>query len=171
MSLEPKLPNLNLPAIRNLPMIPGIGCAGGNATSYLGAQFGGLPDLQAVLHIKALKKHYEDMMLTLIEGYVPAALRAPVWAMRVANYTTYVANLVAEANALITGVMAEINGSLAFINSKIGELNAAKTALTNIPADARSKVQTKMIQRYNRYLGELDAQSNRLQSTLTCIGL
>jgi hypothetical protein len=171
MSLAPKLPNFNLPAIRNLPTISGVGCAGGNATSYLGSQFGGLPDLQAVLHIKALKKQYEDMMLTLIEGYVPAVLRQPVWAVRVASYDTYVANLVAEANTLINGVMAEINGSIAFINTKVGELNTAKNQLLSIPLDARTKVQAAMIERYNRYLGELDAQVNRLQSTLNCIGL
>ncbi|OLE54597.1 MAG: hypothetical protein AUG51_07375 [Acidobacteria bacterium 13_1_20CM_3_53_8] len=171
MSLVPKLPNVQLPTIANLPTIPGVGCVSGSATIYHGTQFGGLPSLQSVLHIKALKKQYEDMMQTLIEGYVPAALRAPVWAVRVANYTAYVASLVAEAEALINNMAAEISASIMFIDSKISELNAAKTLILNMPANARSKVQVAMLQRYNRYLGELERQSARLQSTLSCIGI
>jgi hypothetical protein len=171
MSLEPELPNLELPGIRDLPAIPGVGCAGGSATTFTGSQFGGLPDLQAVLHIKALKKQYQDMMATLIEGYVPAAARQPVWAVRVANYVTYVASLVEEANALIQGIMAEVNASIAFVNGKISELNAAKNDLLSVPAETRSLVQAAMIERYTRYTGELQAQAGRLQSTLDCIGV
>lgn len=170
MSLAPKTPPINLPTIRNLPTIPLIGCASGDATSYFGNQFGGLPDLESILHMKARKKYFEEMIETLIEGYVPAIPRQAVWAVRVAGYTNEIANLITEINTLIAAVTAYVNSALGFVNDRIDELNSAKNDLLSIPEDTRSKVQQKMIERYDKYIGRLEAQATRLQLTLTCIG-
>lgn len=170
MSLEPKLPPASLPTIRNLPTIPLIGCAGGDAHSYFGDQFGGLPDLEAILHMKARIRYFQEQVDMMIEGYVPAALRQPVWAIRVEDYLEEIATLTAEVASLVGAITDYVNSSLGFINDKVNELNDAKAALESIPEDARSKVQQKMIERYDKYIGRLEAQAGRLQATLTCIG-
>jgi hypothetical protein len=170
MSLAPKLPPVTLPEIRNLPTIPLIGCAGGDAHSYFGNQFGGLPDLESILHMKARIRYFQEQVEMMIEGYVPAIPRQVVWAIRVEQYLEAIANLTAAITASITAITDYVNASLGFINDKINELNDLKAALESVPEGLRSKVQQKMIERYNKYLGRLATQATRLQSTLECIG-
>ena len=83
---QPKLPSLSLPTIRSLPTIPFVGCAGGDGTTYLGDQFGNLPDLQAALHAKALKKALVEQVYALVQGQLPDPARR---AIRRASRATY----------------------------------------------------------------------------------
>lgn len=165
----PKLPSLNLPQVRGLPSIPGVGCAGGDANAFFGEQFGGLPDLQSVLHLKSLKKHYEEMIATLVEGYPPSVVRQVAWAARVAEYTNHVAELLGKLNALVGGMNAEINANIQAVNLAKDEVQGMLDGILQVPAERRSAVQRLMSQRYQQYLGELDAQAARLQATLTCL--
>lgn len=167
---QPKPPHLNLPNIRSLPNIPFVGCSGGNATSYIGQQFSGLPDLKTVLHIKALKKSLEEQIYALIQGQLPVIPRAPVYAARAAQLTSEVAQLVSTMTTVISQIQGEINGAISAVNGKIGEVNAAKAAIQSIPVSARTATQQLAIQRYSEYAGELNAQVGRLQQTLSCLG-
>jgi hypothetical protein len=166
---QPKLPHLPLPHIRGIPNIPHVGCSGASGTSYLGEQFGNLPDLHAALAMKNLKKAIEEQIYALIQGELPDAVRPPVYAARAAQLINEVAELVQTLNQVIAGVIAEANASINFINGKINDINAAKNTVLAIPAGARSAVQRLALQRYNEYLGELNAQVGRLQTTIGCI--
>lgn len=165
----PRLPHLPLPNVRGLPNIPHVGCAGGSATTYLGEQFGNLPDLNAALHIKNLKKTLEEQIYALIQGQLPDPTRPPVYAARAAQLVNEVAELVQMLNQVIADATAEANAAINFINGKINDINAAKTAVLTIPAGARSAVQRLALQRYEEYLGELNSQVGRLQATIECI--
>jgi hypothetical protein len=166
-----KLPHIPLPNIRSIPMIPGVGCAGGNTTTLIGEQLGNLPDLDAVRHIKDLKRYLAEQIETLIEGYVPAAQRQPVWAARVERYVQRISELLEGMNELISGVVAETNASINFVNGKIGELNAARSEALSLPEAARSAVQRLALERTNEYISELNQQKSRLESTISCLAL
>jgi hypothetical protein len=164
-----KLPNIPLPQIRSLPHIPFVGCAGGSATTFIGEQFGDLPDMATVLHIKALKKSLEEQIYALIQGELPDALRPPVYAARAAQLVAEVLEIVATLNTIIGGVIGEAEAAISFVNGKIGEMNAARAAIMNIPPTARTAAQRLMLGRYNEVATELNGQISRLQSTITCI--
>lgn len=66
-------------------------------------------------------------------------------------------------------VTAEVNAAVTLINSRKNELETARGELLAISAEARSKTEALMIERYDQYFGELDAQASRLQSTLSCL--
>lgn len=165
----PKLPHVTLPTVRGIPSVPHVGCAGGSATSYLGQQYGNLPDLHAALGIKKLKKALEEQIYALIQGQLPDATRPPVYAARAAQLANEVAELVATLNQVIGDVTAETNAAIAAVNGKIAELNTAKSAIEAIPQAARSAVQRLMLERYQRYVGELNDQATRLATTMACI--
>lgn len=165
----PRLPHLTLPTVRPIPTIPHVGCAGGSGTTYVGAQFGNLPDLHAALAIKKLKKALEEQIYALVQGQLPDLTRPPVYAARAAQLVNEVAELVQTLNQVVTGLIAEANAAINFVNGTINDINAAKAALETVPEGARNAVQRLMMQRYERYLGELNAQVGRLQSTITCI--
>jgi ElaB/YqjD/DUF883 family membrane-anchored ribosome-binding protein len=165
----PKLPRLGVPQIRSLPQLPNVGCAPGNATSFVGNQFGNLPDLNAVLQIRALKKALEEQIYALIDGQLPQIARAPRYAQRAAQVTQQVAQLVAALNQILAAANAEAQAAVAAVNSKIGEVNTAKNDILSIPESARSTAQRRMLMRYNEYVGELNGQIARLESTLGCL--
>jgi len=166
---EPRLPHITLPNIRAIPTIPHVGCAGATGTTYVGAQFGNVPDIGAALAIKALKKSLEEQIYALIQGELPQPARAPIYAVRAAQLADEVAEVVATLNGLIAGVTAEANAAIDFVNGQIAGVNQAKNALEEIPEGARDVVQRLMIERYTRYAGELAAQAARLESTIECI--
>jgi hypothetical protein len=164
-----RLPHLPLPNIHALPTIPSVGCAGGNGATYIGEQFGDLPDLNAISHIKALKKSMDEQIYALIKGELPDAARPAVYAARAAQLVSQVASLVSLLNTLTTSVTAEAQASISFCNAKIAEMNQAKSALQNIPESARTNVQRLMLTRYNEYASELNGQIARLNSTIDCV--
>jgi hypothetical protein len=166
---EPKLPHVSLPAIREIPIIPHVGCAGAQGTTYVGQQFGNVPDIGAVLAIKALKKALEEQLFALLKGELPDIPRAAAYAARLVQLTAEVAEIVATLNNVVANVMSEVNAAIEVVNTKVEELNMAKDQLLAIPENARSAVQRLMIERYTRYFGELNAQAGRLQSTIECI--
>jgi hypothetical protein len=166
---QPKLPNLNLPAIRNLPTIPHVGCSPGDGNSYAGRQFGNAPDLNSILQIKGQKKSLEEQIYALIQGELGQIPRAPIYAARAAQLTDEVAELVDTMTSIVDEVTNNVNDSIAYIDQQIATVDQAKNALLAIPAGARSAVDRLMIERYGRYAGELNAQKTRLQSTLDCL--
>ena len=72
-------------------------------------------------------------------------------------------------NAVIGGVTAEATAAIDFANGRVADLNQAKSEIESIAPAARDAVQQLLIERYDRYLGELDAQVERLESTIECI--
>jgi ferritin-like metal-binding protein YciE len=166
---QPKLPHVTLPNIRNVPVIPHVGSAGAQGTTYVGTQFGNLPDLHAAIAIKTLKKSLEEQVYALIQGELPQLARAPIYAARAAQLVNEIADVVATLNDVIAGVTAEANAAIAAVNGKVADLNAAKAALEGIPAGARNAVQQLMIQRYTRYASELNAQVGRLNTAIATI--
>jgi hypothetical protein len=165
----PKLPHVALPNIRSIPTIPHVGCAGAHGNSYVGSQFGNVPDIGAVLAIKAVKKALVEQMFALLKGELTDIPRAAAYAARLATITDEVADITATLNSVVTAVTNEANAAITAVNAKVTELNTAKAALEAIPVGARNAVQRLMITRYTRYVGELNAQAGRLQSTIECI--
>lgn len=167
---QAKLPSINLPAIRSIPSIPGVGCVGASGSSYLGQQFGNVPDVLAAAHLRALIKAYTDQIFALIKGELSDVPRAIAYAAKAAELAQYVIDLTTELNQVIGDVVGEVTGTINFVNSKIEEVNTAASLIEAIPQEARSKLQNLALSRYNEYLQELNQQIARLQSTVTCIG-
>jgi len=167
---QAKLPNITLPTIRSIPSIPHVGSAGASGTTYIGEQFGNLPDLHAVLHIKTLKKALEEQIYALIQGKLPDPARPIPYDARALQLVDEVAELASSLNDVVAGVMAEVNAAIDFVNGKIAEVNAAKAAIESVPQGARDAVQQLMLQRHDRYAHELTAQAGRLESTIESIG-
>jgi hypothetical protein len=165
----PKLPIGNLPTVRVPVDIPSVGCPGSAGTSYVGQQFGNLPDLHTALHLKALKKAMEEQIYALIQGELPVLARAPIYAARAAQLVSYVAALVSTLNSVVDGVTGEVNAATGFINNKVAELNGLAAGIEGVPASARTAAQRLALTRYEEYVGELNAQSTRLQSTMACL--
>lgn len=165
----PKLPSVTLPSIRGLSNIPGVGCPGALGTTFVGEQFGNLPDLQVLAHIKSLKKAMEEQIYALIQGQLPFITRPPVYAARAAQLIAYVAQIIAALNQIVGGIIAEVNAAVGFIQQKRSELNSALSIVMAIPASTRTAAQRLMLQRYREYVGELDAQKMRLLSSISCL--
>lgn len=166
---QPKLPHVALPNIRSIPTIPFVGCAGATGTTYIGKQFGNVPDVGAALAIKALKKALEEQIYALVQGQLNDIARPPVYAARAAQLVNQVAEVVATLNTVVADVTAEATAAIAIVNAKAAELSSAMALIEGTPAGARSAVQNLLLERYARYTGELDAQAGRLQSTIECI--
>jgi len=166
---EPKLPHIHLPEIRLPVHLPRVGCPGADARSYIGEQFGNLPDLKDALHIKHLKKILNDHIYSLIKGQLPTILRAPLYYEKALDLIQHIAELISVLNQVIAQCLAEYNATIAFINQKKSELQSSITELEAIPGNARLAVQKLAIQRKQEYLGELDQQVTRLQTSITCL--
>jgi len=166
---QAKLPSIPLPSIRNIPNIPGVGCAGGDGTSYLGEQFGNVPDVLAATHIRGLIKTCEDQIFALIKGELPDIPRAIAYAQKAAELAEYVTSLLSTLNESIGSIVGEAQASINFVNQKIQEVNSAKSQILAVPEAGRTAVQRLALSRYNEYAQELNAQIGRLQSTIGCI--
>jgi hypothetical protein len=166
---EAKLPDLPLPAIRLPVHLPRIGCPGADARSYIGEQFGSLPDLYDALHIKHLRKIINDQIYALLKGQLPTPLRKPLYYEKALDLIQHIAELIAVFNQVIGQVIAEYNATIAFINQKKGELNQKIAEIGGIPGGSQTAVHRLALQRYNEYIGELDQQVSRLGTSVTCI--
>jgi hypothetical protein len=165
----PKTIHVAIPTIR-LPIdIPFVGCTGGSAKTYVGKQLGNLPDLATMLHIRTILKALQEQIYALIQGELPDVLRAPVYAARAAQLIAQVASIISTINDVITRVLAEVNAAITFANQKIAELQTLANQFASIPESALTLAQQLMMQRYQEYTGELNAQIGRLQSTLGCL--
>lgn len=165
-----KLPNLNLPAIRNLPTIPFVGCAPGDSSSFVGEQFGNAPDLNSILSIRALKKSLEEQIYALIQGQLPDPARPAPYAARAAQLANEITELLDAMNTVIGQVTGSVNAAIEYANEQLTAVNQAKAAIVAVPAASRSAVQKLMLDRYNRYATELNAQVARHQQTIACLG-
>lgn len=164
-----KLPSWTIPTVRGLPTIPNVGCVSGSATTQVGNQFGNLPDLNALPHVKALQKLITEQIGTLLEGQQITAIRAPLYAVRQARLVTEMASMISTATSIASQVTADINATISGCNAKIADLNAAKNAILATPVQLRSTVQTKALGCYNAYIGEVNGQIGKLQTTLGCL--
>ena len=165
----PRTIQITPPQIR-LPIdIPFVGCTGGSAKTMVGKQLGNIPDLATLLHIRTIKKAIEEQIYALLQGMLPDLLRPPVYAARAAQLLTEVVAFIATLNQVISQVLAEVNAAIGFINQKVTELENAANELLALPGNALSAAQQLMLQRYEEYTGELNAQAGRLQSTLGCL--
>lgn len=161
-----KLPSFNVPTVRGLPTIPTVGTISGSATTIVGEQFGNLPDIQALPHVKALQKVITEQIGMLIEGKLPTIARAPLYDVRQLRLVAELAQIVAMAASVVAQVQAEIDAGIQAANAKIADINAAKNAILQTPANVRSTVQNKALGRYNEYIGEVNQQKSRLQTAL-----
>jgi hypothetical protein len=167
---QPRIPHVTLPTIGNIPTLPlGIGCAGADATHYIGGQFGNLPNFQKLLHLKTLRKTQTEQIYALIQGELPDSLRPTPYAARAAQLTTEVATIATAITSVVNDVTGEINAAITYVNQQVAAVNTAKNAIAAVPDNARSAVQKLMFERYGRYATELNAQASRLEATLTCV--
>jgi uncharacterized protein YukE len=164
-----KPPHIQLPTIRLPIHIPHVGCPGADAHSYIGAQFGNLPDLYDALHTKHLRKVINDQIYALLKGQLPTPLRKGLYFQKALELIQHVAEIVAVLNQVIGQAVAEYNQTIAFINQKKGELNQAIEDLNEMAGSGGTAVQRLARQRYQEYLGELDAQLTRLGTSISCI--
>jgi hypothetical protein len=165
-----KLPNVRTPRIKGIPSLPKVGCAGGNPNAYFGNQYGNLPDVAALLHLRHLKKVIEDHIGTLIDGYLPTLLRKPKYVVRVLRLTREVQQVARQIVTLVSAAQSEYGAQLNYVNRQIAEVNGAARELAALPASARSEVQTHLLNRYNEYAADLNAQAGRIQQALGCLG-
>lgn len=166
---QPKIAQLNLPQIRLPIHLPRVGCPGADARSYIGEQFGNLPDLVDAFHAKHLRKVLNDQIYALLKGQLPTILRRVLYLQKALELIQDVADVIAVLNQVIGQAIAEYNATINFIAQKQAEINQSISIIEGIPAHARTEVQKLTIERYNEYLGELDAQITRLQTSITCI--
>lgn len=166
----PKLPHLPLPVIRSIPTIPGVGKPGSEAALLVRAQFGNLPDLEAVIGIKALKKAINEQIYALIQGKLPDAVRPPVYDARAILLTDYVVEIVATLNAVIGGFVTELTAAISSNAAKLAELTAAKADVDAKPPEARTKLEALKSARLTEYIAEGNAQLARLNTSLSSIG-
>lgn len=166
---QAKLPHLGLPAIANLPHLPHIGCAGADANTYIGKQFGNLPDLQTVLHLKAAKKFVEEQIFALLKGQLPFVTRPPFYAAREAQLTAELVEMATELTDAIGRVVSEATAAIDGVNGMVAQVNAAKNEIEGIPEAARSALQRAALDEHNACVAELNAQATRLQSSITCV--
>lgn len=165
----PKTIHVQPPSIR-LPIdIPFVGCTGGSAKTYVGKQLGNIPDFATMLHIRTIKKAIEEQIYALLQGMLPDLLRPPVYYARAILLISQVAEIIATLNQVISQVFAEVNAAITFVNQQITSLQNAANELLALPSETLSAAQALMIQRYQEYTGELNAQIGRLQSTLSCL--
>lgn len=164
-----KVPDVHLPVIRLPISIPRIGCPGSDARSYIGEQFGSLPDLYDALHIKHLHKLLNDHIYSLLKGQLPTPLRKPLYLAKALDLIEHVAEIVATFNQVIGQAIAEYNATIVFLNQKKAEINGKLTAVNAIPANAMTAVNRLQRQRYQEYLGELDRQISKLAVSINCI--
>ena len=166
---EPKLPDLSLPNIRLPIHIPKVGCPGADARSYVGEQFGSMPDLYDALHLKHLRKVTNDQIFALLKGKLPTVLRKFEYAQKALELIQDVQDFIAVLNQVIGQVIAEYNATIGFINQKKSELQNSIASLESISAGARTAVQKLAIQRKQEYIGELNKQLSKLQISISCI--
>ena len=165
----PKLPSYGLPSI-HLPIhIPFVGCAAGDGKTYVGKHFGNRPDFASMLHIKAIKKAMDEQVYALIEGQLPDFTRPPVYLARAIQIIAEVVEQIAKLNEIIGEALEEISAAVDFINQKKGELESNLNYLLSIPTEVQTEVQAVMVENYQFYLGDLNAQVGRLQSTIGCL--
>ena len=166
---DAKLPHTTLPTIRSVPAIPHVGSPGATGLSYIGAQFGNLPDLHALAHLKSMKKALEEQVYALIQGKLPFATRPPIYDARAVQLTSELADLATLRASVIAALTNELTTAINSVNGKSGEMNAKRAVLQAIPAGARRPVERLMIQRYQRYAGDLDAQAGRLAAAVASL--
>jgi hypothetical protein len=165
----PKLPNWNVPTVRNLPQIPKVGCVSGNATTQVGKQMGSFPDIAALPHIKSLKKVITEQIGTLIEGKLPQLARLPLYEARQVRLVSELAEMVQKATEIADAISQEVTQTIEACNQKINDLNSAKDEILSFPASARSAMQEKAAARYDEYIAEIEAQIGRLSQSLGCL--
>lgn len=166
---EAKIPQIDLPTIRLPIHIPKIGCPGADGRSYVGEQFGNLPDLVDAFHVKHLRKVVNDQIFALLKGQLPTILRKGLYLQKAVELIQDVLAFIQVLNQVIGAAIAEYNATISFINGKISELNQSIALIEDIPEGARTAVNTLALQRFNEYIGELNQQKQRLQRSIACI--
>jgi hypothetical protein len=108
-----KLPQFALPAIRIPVHIPHVGCPGSDGRSYIGEQFGSLPDLYDALHTKHLRKVINDQIYALLKGQLPTIFRKVLYLQKAQTavqklakerYQTYLGELDQQIGKLGTSI-------------------------------------------------------------------
>ena len=164
-----KPPSLALPQIRLPIHIPKVGCPGAESTHYIGAQFGNQPDLYDALHLKHLKKVTNDQIYALLKGELPTILRAGLYAQKAAELIQDVTDFLSTLNQIIGAALAEYQAAASFVQGKISELNVSLAALQALPAVSLTATQRLAMQRYHEYIGELNQQVSRIQTSISCL--
>jgi hypothetical protein len=165
----PKPVRVASPQVRLPADIPFVGCVSGSAKTFVGEQLGNIPDATKILQIRAIKKALEEQIYALIQGQLPDPVRPPVYAARAAQLTSQVAGIVSALTQTIAQASAEVNAAINFVNQQKTAIQNSLNELAAVPSEQLTASQRLMMQRYNEYLGELNSQIGRLQSTLGCL--
>lgn len=166
----PKLPHLPLPVIRSLPSIPGVGRPGAETTLLIGKQFGNLPDLEAILGIKHLRKLIDEHIYAYIQGKLPDVTRPPVYDARAILLANYVTEIVAKLNEVIGGFIADVTEAINSVTGKLDLMSGQRSDILALPEPARSKAERLLLSRLNQYIAEGNGQLSRLNAALSSIG-
>ena len=169
-ALLPRVPTIQLPFVPTFPSLPFIGCFGGDGKTYIGKKYGNRPDIQKLLHIKQLKKWFRENIDGYIEGKLDNPLRAVAFDARAIRLGLELAEIIEDFNETVGQITEEIDAGLDLVNGRINELNGLRGELLALSGDSLSKADQLMLERYNEYLGELDAQVTRLNGSRNCIG-
>jgi hypothetical protein len=165
----PKLPHIQLPAIRPLPSIPFVNCIPATPEKLTGKQMGAQPDLSALAHIRSLKKNITEKLIILLEGKLPDLPRSIAYEANRVRLVAELAEIIQRGTQIAQQLTEDANGNIAEINDRIEILNEGVAAYTDIAEGARTTIQQKTIDRFGEYIDELNQQKGRWQSVLSCI--
>lgn len=168
--LLPRIPAVQLPFNAPTISVPFIGCFPGDGKTYVGKKWGNRPDFLKLNHLKQKKKELEEEIITQTIGKLDNPARSVAFTAEIARITQDIAEVVGGITETIGDITEEIQAGIAFINERKDEVQGLLNDLLAVPADVRSKVEQRMIQRYTEYFGELEAQADRLTSIIGCLG-
>lgn len=169
--LLPRVPTIQLPFSVPTISVPFIGCFSGDGKTYVGKKFANRPDFLKLNHLKQKKKELAEEIITQTIGKLDNPARSAAFTVEIARITQDIAEVLDGINETIGAITEELQAGISFVNDKKTELDALRSELLAIPSDMRTKVEQHMIERYNEYFGELDAQADRLTSTIACLGV
>jgi hypothetical protein len=168
--LLPSVTTIQPPFITPNIVVPFIGCFPGDGNSYVGKKFANRPDILRLNHLKQKKRELEEEIITQTIGKLDNPMRSAGFTTEIARITADIAEIVDAITETVGAITEEINAGIAFVNQRKSELEQERNELLAIPADVRSKLEQHMLTRYDEYFGELEAQADRLQSIIGCLG-
>jgi hypothetical protein len=157
----------------NLPTIsvPLVGCFSGDGKVYVGKKWGNRSDLLLLNHVKQFKKDLTDKIITMFIGSKDNPTRALEFAVEMGRLAQEIDEALDAFEEVVGQITEEINAAIDIANSMMGELNSLVAAIVLTPAQARSKVQELMLNRYHKYFDKLEAQVSRLETTRNCLSI
>lgn len=167
--LLPRVPTIQLPFNVQTINVPLLACFSGDGKTYTGKKFANRPDLLKLQHLKQQIAQFEERIITQTIGKLDNPARSAGFVAQIAEITEKITEATQSIVETVGDVTEEIDANLQLVNARIEELNALRDELNAVPINLRSKVEARMIARYDEYFGELEAQASNLQSARNCV--